>query len=147
MNAVIVGDGLAGTIPAKSLQDLDKDVETVVCGEESSPYYPHPNLIEFLAGWLPHERLFAFPKEWTVSTFVGEANPEDIGHDVLTRENADDGLFRRLILQDGRLLGANRLGTKKHVSEISRFVFFQKNVDRWRDDLFNDDFSFEGVLS
>lgn len=147
MSAVSVGDGLAGTIPAKSLQDLDKDVETVVCGEESSPYYPHPNLIEFLAGWLPYERLFAFPKERIVSTFVGEANPEDVGHDVLTRENAADGLHRRLILQDGRLLGANRLGTKKHVCEICRFMFFQKNVDRWRDDLFNDDFSFAEVLS
>jgi nitrite reductase (NADH) large subunit len=64
MRAVIVGSGLAGTIAAKTLRELDAGVEIEIFGEEKYPYYPRPNLIEFLAGRLPFERLFAFPADW-----------------------------------------------------------------------------------
>ncbi len=64
MKAVIVGSGLAGTMAAKTLRELDPDVEIEVLGEETYPYYPRPNLIEFLAGRLAFDRLFAFPPDW-----------------------------------------------------------------------------------
>jgi nitrite reductase (NADH) large subunit len=64
MRAVIVGSGLAGTMAAKTLRELDGDVEIEVFGEEKYPYYPRPNLIEFVAGRLPFDRLFAFPSDW-----------------------------------------------------------------------------------
>jgi len=65
MKALIVGSGLAGTMAAKTLRELDRDVEILVFGEERYPYYPRPNLVEFIAGRLPFERLFAFPADWT----------------------------------------------------------------------------------
>jgi nitrite reductase (NADH) large subunit len=65
MRALIVGSGLAGTMAAKTLRELDRDVEILVFGEERYPYYPRPNLVEFIAGRLPFERLFAFPANWT----------------------------------------------------------------------------------
>jgi len=61
---VIVGGGLAGTMAAKGLRELDPSAEIDVVGEEQYPYYPRPNLIEFLAGNIPYERLFAFPEGW-----------------------------------------------------------------------------------
>jgi nitrite reductase (NADH) large subunit len=64
MKAVIVGNGLAGTMAAKSLRELDASVEIEVIAGESYPYYPRPNLIDFMAGVLPYERLFAFPANW-----------------------------------------------------------------------------------
>ena len=64
MKAVIVGSGLAGTMAAKTLRELDSDVEIEVIGEENYPYYPRPNLIEFVAGRLPYDKLFAFPPDW-----------------------------------------------------------------------------------
>lgn len=64
MRIVIVGNGLAGVISAKTLRDLDKDVEIDIFASERYHYYPRPNLIEFLAGNIPLERLFAFPKKW-----------------------------------------------------------------------------------
>ena len=64
MRVIIVGNGLAGVISAKTLRELDKKVEIEVFAEEKYHYYPRPNLIEFLAGTIPFERMFAFSKEW-----------------------------------------------------------------------------------
>jgi nitrite reductase (NADH) large subunit len=66
MKAIVIGNGLAGTMAAKTLRELDAGVEVVVFAEEKYPYYPRPNLIEYVAGKLPYERLFAFPAEWHV---------------------------------------------------------------------------------
>ena len=66
MRAVIIGNGLAGTIAAKTLRELNPQVEVVVFAEENYPYYPRPNLIEYIAGKLPYERIFAFSEEWHV---------------------------------------------------------------------------------
>ena len=64
MRVIIVGNGLAGVISAKTLRELDKKIEIDVFAEEKYHYYPRPNLIEFLAGTIPLERMFAFPQEW-----------------------------------------------------------------------------------
>ncbi len=65
MKAVIVGNGLAGTMAAKTLRELDASVDIEVFAEEKHPYYPRPSLIEYLAGNLPFERLFPFPPAWS----------------------------------------------------------------------------------
>ena len=64
MKAVIVGNGLAGTITAKTLRESEPDAEIILFGEERHLYYPRPNLIEYLAGRLPLEKLFAYPEAW-----------------------------------------------------------------------------------
>jgi nitrite reductase (NADH) large subunit len=66
MKAIIIGNGLAGTMAAKTLRELDPLVEVVVFAEEKYPYYPRPNLIEYIAGKLPYKRIFAFSEDWHV---------------------------------------------------------------------------------
>jgi nitrite reductase (NADH) large subunit len=66
MKAIVIGNGLAGTMAAKTLRELDPQVEVVVFAEENYQYYPRPNLIEYIAGKLPYERIFAFSEEWHV---------------------------------------------------------------------------------
>lgn len=64
MRVIIVGNGLAGTIAAKTLRELDSAVEIDIFTDEKYHYYPRPNLIEFLAGNLSFDKLFAFSEEW-----------------------------------------------------------------------------------
>lgn len=64
MRVLIIGNGLSGTVAAKTIRELDKEVEIDIFTEEKYHYYPRPNLIEFLAGNIPREKLFAFPEEW-----------------------------------------------------------------------------------
>jgi nitrite reductase (NADH) large subunit len=71
VKAVIVGSGLAGTLAAKTLRELDPEVGIELFGEERHPYYPRPNLIEYLAGRMPRERIFAFPEGWADKQRIG----------------------------------------------------------------------------
>ncbi len=66
MKVIVIGNGLAGTIAAKTLRELDPGVEVHIYAEEKYPYYPRPNLIEYIAGRLPYERLFAFSGDWHI---------------------------------------------------------------------------------
>ena len=64
MRVIIVGNGLAGTIAAKTIREQNRKVLIDIFAEERYPYYPRPNLIRFLAGDLEFEKMFAFPEEW-----------------------------------------------------------------------------------
>lgn len=64
MEVVIIGNGIAGTLAAKTLRETDPDVGIEIFAAEPYLYYPRPNLIEFIAGGLPFDRLFAFPEKW-----------------------------------------------------------------------------------
>jgi len=64
VKALIVGNGVAGTIAAKTLREADPEAEIVLFGQERQPYYPRPNLIEYLSGRLPLAKMFAFPESW-----------------------------------------------------------------------------------
>jgi NAD(P)H-nitrite reductase large subunit len=76
VNVLIIGNGMAGTLAAKTLRELDPNVGIEVLGEERHAYYPRPNLIEFLAGRMPLDRVFAFPAGWAdrqaISLRLGE---------------------------------------------------------------------------
>lgn len=71
MRVIIVGNGLAGTIAAKMLREMDQKVEIDIFAEEKYHYYPRPNLIEFIAGSLPLEKIFAYPEEWYKEQRIG----------------------------------------------------------------------------
>jgi len=64
MRVIIIGNGISGTIFSKTLGELDKKIEIDVFAMEKYHYYPRPNLIEFLAGRIPYERIFAFSDDW-----------------------------------------------------------------------------------
>jgi len=66
MRVVIIGNGISGIIFSKTLRELDKKIQIDVFAKEKYHYYPRPNLIEFLAGKIPYERIFAFSEDWYI---------------------------------------------------------------------------------
>ncbi len=106
MKAVIIGNGLAGTMAAKGLRELDPSITIEIIAEECYPYYPRPNLIDFVAGSLPYEKLFAFPPNWherlNISVRLGSpvVRIDPASGTVATREGAAS-TFDRLLLATG----------------------------------------------
>ncbi|MFQ5721231.1 MAG: NAD(P)/FAD-dependent oxidoreductase [Candidatus Aminicenantales bacterium] len=64
MKIIIVGNGLAGVMAAKALREFDQKLTIDIFAEENYHYYPRPNLIQFLAGSISQERVFAFSEDW-----------------------------------------------------------------------------------
>lgn len=64
MHILVIGSGLSGTIFAKTLREVDSQAEIQLFEEEEYLYYPRPNLIEYVAGNLEYDRLFAFSDDW-----------------------------------------------------------------------------------
>ena len=96
MKIVIVGNGLAGTLAAKTVRELDQEAGIEIFGEEKYAYYPRPNLIEFLAGRLPYEKLFAFPEIWNTRQRIGLHFGERVAKirpDERTVETGTGGIF------------------------------------------------------
>jgi nitrite reductase (NADH) large subunit len=106
MKAIIVGNGLAGTMAAKTLRELDGAVDIEVFAEEKHHYYPRPNLLEFLAGTLPLERVFAFPSGWAelqrikIRTGQPVKLVDPVGRTVETEDGKKSG-FDVLLLANG----------------------------------------------
>jgi nitrite reductase (NADH) large subunit len=96
MKIVIVGNGLAGTLAAKTVRELDQEAGIEIFGEEKYAYYPRPNLIEFLAGRLPYEKLFAFPEIWSTRQRINLHFGERVARirpDERTVETGTGGIF------------------------------------------------------
>lgn len=106
MKIAVVGNGLAGTLFSKTLREIDPKAVIDIFAAEKYRYYPRPNLIEFLAGSRPFERLFAFPETWYDDQKIGLhlANPVQSIHPADRRIELKDGTragYDYLLLADG----------------------------------------------
>ncbi|MCJ7612865.1 MAG: FAD-dependent oxidoreductase [Candidatus Aminicenantes bacterium] len=106
MRIGIVGNGLAGIMAAKALRELGCQGEIEIFARERHHYYPRPNLIDYLAGTLPQERVFAFPEAWYEKQRLGihlGAAVEKISTDTLELSTGDGpgARFDTLLLCDG----------------------------------------------
>jgi len=103
---VVVGNGLAGTLFSKTFREINPKAAIDIYAAEKYRYYPRPNLIEFIAGSLPFERLFAFPEEWYqkqniglhLATPVGSIQPAE---QQVTLEDGSRVEYDYLLLADG----------------------------------------------
>jgi nitrite reductase (NADH) large subunit len=75
-------------------------------------------------------------------TSVGLVNPEAGGFEEIRRENKEGGIYKKIVLQNGILVGAIWIGTKNGVNGISRAVTQKLNVGRWKHSLLEDNFDF-----
>jgi len=101
MRCVIVGNGVAGMNTARLLREKNQEIEIEIITRESVPYYSRINLIEFLAGSIPQEKLFVFSSKW-----YGDRNIKVYyGTDVV----AIDPLDRKIKLSNGEFLSYDYL--------------------------------------
>jgi nitrite reductase (NADH) large subunit len=71
--------------------------------------------------------------------------PQGEGYQELRKSEA--GVYRKLVLKDGRLVGAILLGDRNDVGPISRLVRTEADVSLYAERLLDDDFDWKGLLS
>jgi nitrite reductase (NADH) large subunit len=78
-------------------------------------------------------------------TSVGEIDAAGQGFESLVRSDPEAGLYKKIVLQGGRLVGAIWMGTKRGASEVSRLVALRKDVGTRKEDLLKDEFDFSEI--
>jgi nitrite reductase (NADH) large subunit len=75
-------------------------------------------------------------------TSMGLINPVDASQEEIREVNKEEGIYKKLILDKGIIVGALWLGTKQGIDAISRAVDRRINVDKWKDSILSDDFDY-----
>ena len=75
-------------------------------------------------------------------TSAGMAIPEGEGFEELSVTDAGRGLYKKIVLQDGRLAGAIWMGTKEGAGQVARAAAQKMDVSKWREALLQDGFDF-----
>jgi nitrite reductase (NADH) large subunit len=76
-------------------------------------------------------------------TSVGQIQPEKPHHEELRREIVDAGIYRKIVLENGRLIGAIWMGDKRGVEAVVKAVIEKRDVSAIKYDLLADDFDFK----
>lgn len=79
-------------------------------------------------------------------TSVGEVNPQEPGYEELRKSGPEAGVYRKLVLRDGRAVGAIVLGKKKYAVNLSGAVKRRAKVGAHRNKVLDDDFDFGRLL-
>jgi nitrite reductase (NADH) large subunit len=78
-------------------------------------------------------------------TSIGMVNPEEGEFEEFRKEVSEEGIYRKIVLQDGIIVGAIWMGTKKGVSDISRIITQKIDVSEWKEALLEDKFDFSVI--
>jgi len=78
---------------------------------------------------------------------IGLIAPQEEGYEELRKVDAAMGTYQKLVLRDGRIVGAILLGDKKRISPVSRLIGKGTDVSPFRDRLLDDDFELEAISS
>jgi nitrite reductase (NADH) large subunit len=79
-------------------------------------------------------------------TSIGNVNPEGEGFQELRREQPAAGIYEKLVLQDGKIVGAILLGNKERVTPITTLIHRGVNVSAVAGRLLADDFDLQTLL-
>lgn len=60
----IIGNGVAGTSAIRELRNLDSEIDVDVFSDERHPYYPKPNLMDFVGGSRTIEEVIRYGPDW-----------------------------------------------------------------------------------
>jgi nitrite reductase (NADH) large subunit len=80
-------------------------------------------------------------------TSVGLIDPREAGYQELRKVDGAKGVYRKLVLRDGRIVGAILLGDKQRVPAVTKLITQRTDVSRYRDSLLDDDVDLQAMTN
>ena len=75
-------------------------------------------------------------------TSIGLVTPEEGAADEFRTVFKEEGIYKKVVVQNGKLVGAIWMGTKQNINEINRIILQQIDVGKWEGALMEEDFDF-----
>ncbi len=78
---------------------------------------------------------------------MGLVNPEEPTYEEIKRTDAPKGIYKKLVLDKGKIVGAILLGTKKGVTSIRKLIAKETDITKYKNLILNDDFDYKKVAA
>jgi nitrite reductase (NADH) large subunit len=78
-------------------------------------------------------------------TSIGMVNPSEGTFEELRKEIREEGIYKKIVLQDGIIVGAIWMGTKEGVSDVSRIITQRAHIGEWKEAILEDEFDFSVI--
>ena len=75
-------------------------------------------------------------------TSMGLVNPEDSKYEEIRRIDKNEGTYKKIVLDQGKIVGAILLGDRKDTSTLAKLMQQQTDVSKYKNDLLQGDFGF-----
>ncbi|MFQ6083349.1 MAG: NAD(P)/FAD-dependent oxidoreductase [Candidatus Aminicenantia bacterium] len=76
-------------------------------------------------------------------TSIGQVNPEGDEYQEIKKVDLNKGIYKKIVLKEGRIVGAIFLGDKKGINSISQLINEKIPVEKYKDQILEDDFDFK----
>jgi len=80
-------------------------------------------------------------------TSIGIVNPEDKKYEELKKADPKQGIYKKLVLDNGIIVGAIIMGTTKCVASIKSLINQKTNITKYRKTILNENFDYKKVAS
>lgn len=76
---------------------------------------------------------------------MGLVNPEGSQYEEIKKVNRQGGVYKKVVLKEGKIVGAIILGDRRGVAAIKRLMDREVDVTKYKDHLLEDDFDAEKI--
>jgi nitrite reductase (NADH) large subunit len=80
-------------------------------------------------------------------TSMGLVNPEEPKYEEIKKIDHKKGVYKKLILDNGKIVGAILLGDKKGVTSLRKLIAQKTDITKYKDLILNDDFDYKKVTA
>ena len=80
-------------------------------------------------------------------TSMGLVNPEEPTYEEIKKTDETKGVYKKLVLDKGKIVGAILLGDKKGVTSIRKLIAKETDITKYKNLILNDDFDYKKVTS
>jgi nitrite reductase (NADH) large subunit len=80
-------------------------------------------------------------------TSIGLTNPESSQYEEVKKGSKEKGVYKKIVLDQGRIIGAIVLGDRRAATAIMRLMESRKDITRFKDAILEDTFDFRKVLT
>jgi len=80
-------------------------------------------------------------------TSMGLVNPEGPRYEEVKKIDKEKGVYKKIVLEQGKIVGAIILGDRKGVTSIKKLMDQKIDVTKYKDLLLEDDFDYRKIFS
>jgi nitrite reductase (NADH) large subunit len=80
-------------------------------------------------------------------TSMGLVNPEELKYEEIKKADTKKGVYKKLVLDKGKIVGAILLGDKKGVTSIKRLMSQETDITEYKNSILTDDFDYKKITS